>query len=834
MVSVSTDGVLGNKTSSDPAISGDGRFVAFQSKAKNLVLFDTNDKQDVFVHDRQIGETTRVSVASDGSEGDRGGESPSISFDGRFVAFASDSRNLVLGDTNKKDDVFVHDRETGETTRVSIHTDGTEGNRNSGAPSINASGRFVAFESDATNLVDDDTNKDKDVFVHDRSRELTIRLSVGEHGPARPGSDDDSSDDSKSGNKSRDGKSKDSSSDDSSSGDSSKDDSSSGGDKSSDDSSSDDSGDDSSSDDKNRGDSSRPSISADGRCVAFQSKSPRLVPDDTNRREDVFQAKVELNRDPEALDDSVTTVQETPVDINVLANDTDPDGDTLTVLDVSVPANGTASINPDGTVQYVPDNDFRGVDTFTYTVGDGHGGTDVATVTVDVTPLNQPPSVDAGPDQTITFPTDTLTLTGTVTDDGLPPGSVLTISWTQVDGPVAVDFGSPDQAQTTARFSVAGDYILRLSGSDSEFTVSDDVNVQVLPPATVELSVSDAVIVEGSGGMAEAVVQVSLSSASTSIVSVDFSTFDGTARSSCDYLTRFGTLEFDPGEMTQTVEVPVVGDLAGENDENFMLVIGNPVGALVIDAEGIVTVEDDDAPNNPPAAPAGRSPPNGATGIGLDPILSWTSSDPDGDPVTHDVFFGTTFDTAGQSWSELCAVNAGPGPRAGAASGFDENNDRLILFSGEAGPSIHPEDIWILQNATATGGPPTWLTLAATSGPVGREQAASTYDAATNRLILHGGCAGDCSVALSDTWVLENANGLGGAPAWVRLPDAPVARRGAAVGAQWELEWRTGIVFRFIPPSRTPKFFVSGTVNAARRGSGTRHPSNSPRLRRKS
>ena len=122
----------------------------------------------------------------------------------------------------------------------------------------------------------------------------------------------------------------------------------------------------------------------------------------------------------------------------------------------------------------------------------------------------------------------------------------------------------------------------------------------------------------------------------------------------------------------------------------------------------------------------------------------------------------------------------GPGPRAGAAAGFDETNDRLVLFSGEAGPGVHPEDIWILQNATATGGPPTWLALTAASGPAGREQAASAYDAATNRLILHGGCAGDCCVALSDTWVLENANGLGGAPAWVRLPDAPVARRGAA------------------------------------------------------
>jgi len=169
------------------------------------------------------------------------------------------------------------------------------------------------------------------------------------------------------------------------------------------------------------------------------------VPNDTNRREDVFQATVDLNRSPEAADDSATTLQETLVDINVLANDTDPDGDELAVGEVGVAAHGTTSINPDGTVRYLPDDGFSGLDTFTYTVTDSHGGTDMATVSVNVTSLNQPPSVDAGPDQTITFPTDTVILTGIVSDDGLPSGSILTISWSQVDGPAAVEFGTPDE-----------------------------------------------------------------------------------------------------------------------------------------------------------------------------------------------------------------------------------------------------------------------------------------------------------------------------------------------------------------------------------------------------
>ena len=743
LVSVSSDGPTGNKDSRRAAISADSRFVAFQSKATNLVPFDTNRKRDIFVHDRDTGETTRVSVASDGTEGDRDSGSPTINADGRFVAFGSKSTNVVVDDTNGKVDVFVHDRDSGETTRASVSGEGDQGNGSSGAPSISASGRFVAFESKATNLVDDDTDHNKDVFVRDRSRELTIRVTVGKEGP----SDDDSS------------SSDDSSSDDSSSDDDSSDDDSSG---------------------RRKGgeDSSRPSISADGRYVSFQSESSILVPDDTNKKEDVFQAPLDLNRPPDAMDDSATTLQETPLDINVLANDNDPDGDTLSIEELGDPANGEVSLNADDTVQYTPAPGFSGPDSFTYTIGDGHGATDTATVTIEVTPLNQPPEVDAGLDQIITLPVNTVTLTGEVSDDGLPQGSSVSVLWSQLGGPAA-NIDTPTETETIVTFLEAGDYLFELSASDGEFTTRDEVSVQVFPPAVIELSVGDAVVTEGHNGMAEAVVAVTLSSASTGPVSVDFSTFDGTATASCDYLSRFGTVTFPPGEMFQSIRVPVVGDLAGEVVENFMVIIGNPVGALINDDEGMVTVEDDDGPNNPPTAPADRFPPNGATGISLDPTLSWASSDPDGDAVTHDVFFGTSLDTTGQEWIELCSVNAGPGPRAGSAAALDDTNDRLILFSGEAGPSSHPEDIRILQNATASGGPPTWLTLNANVGPVGRQQAAAAYDAATNRFILHGGCTGDCGTALSDTWVLTNANGLLGAPEWIRLPDAPVERRGA-------------------------------------------------------
>ncbi|MDH4063822.1 MAG: hypothetical protein OEW19_05440 [Acidobacteriota bacterium] len=178
-VSVGPAGVQGNQASLDPAISGDGRWVAFRSRATNLVFDDANGVDDVFVHDRQSGITTRVSVASDGSEADNSSAAPAISADGRWVAFESWATKLVPDDTNGWADVFVHDRQTGATTRVSVSTIGVEGNDFSGAASISGDGRWVAFHSYASNLVSGDGNQAPDVFVHDRLFGTTTLTSTG-------------------------------------------------------------------------------------------------------------------------------------------------------------------------------------------------------------------------------------------------------------------------------------------------------------------------------------------------------------------------------------------------------------------------------------------------------------------------------------------------------------------------------------------------------------------------------------------------------------------------------------------------------------------------------
>lgn len=177
-VSVGVGGTQGVNLSIMPTISADGRFVAFSSFASNLVPGDTNGQFDVFVHDRATGLTTRVSVDSAGTEADGSSFRPAISANGRFVAFDSIASNLVPGDTNGQFDIFVHDRLTRQTTRVSLDSAGTKGNGSSLEPAINADGRFVAFQSGGTNLVLGDTNQVDDIFYHDRVTGATTRVSV--------------------------------------------------------------------------------------------------------------------------------------------------------------------------------------------------------------------------------------------------------------------------------------------------------------------------------------------------------------------------------------------------------------------------------------------------------------------------------------------------------------------------------------------------------------------------------------------------------------------------------------------------------------------------------
>lgn len=218
-------------------ISADGRWVVFYSWASNLVRNDANGHADIFMHDRQVGTTELISVVRDGTQGNGDSVEPSISADGRWVTFVSQASNLVQNDTNAKWDVFVRDRQTGTTRRVSVASNGAQGNGESGVilhqegwsdgPAISADGRWVAFTSNASNLVPGDTNECTnpilgphncyDVFVHDLQMSTTERVSIA--GDGTPGN----------------------------------------------------------------GESFSPSISADGRWVAFVSSASNLVTGDSNK-----------------------------------------------------------------------------------------------------------------------------------------------------------------------------------------------------------------------------------------------------------------------------------------------------------------------------------------------------------------------------------------------------------------------------------------------------------------------------------------------------------------------------------------------------------------------
>ena len=181
-VSVSGTGAQANFSSDGPAMSRDGRFVAFVSRASNLVVGDTNLRQDVFVHDRQTGVTERVSVSSNGAQGNSASSAPAISDDGRFVAFQSQASNLVPGDTNASQDIFVRDRQLGTTTRVSVSSAGAQGSGKSANPSLSSDGHLVAFESAAPNLVAMDLNGFPDIFVRDLMAGTTALVSVDNTG----------------------------------------------------------------------------------------------------------------------------------------------------------------------------------------------------------------------------------------------------------------------------------------------------------------------------------------------------------------------------------------------------------------------------------------------------------------------------------------------------------------------------------------------------------------------------------------------------------------------------------------------------------------------------
>ena len=189
LVSTTPGGTSGNAASDEPSISDDGTRIVFRSSATDLVNATGGGSPAIYVRDLIVRTTTRVSVATDGTPANGASDTPRISGDGRYVAFATDASNLFAGDDNGRSDVFVHDLVTGVTELVSRRSTGTISGGTSTAPAINRDGRYVAFKSTSGNLVPGDTNGGSDVFLRDRLGGTTERVSVASSGAqAKPGS----------------------------------------------------------------------------------------------------------------------------------------------------------------------------------------------------------------------------------------------------------------------------------------------------------------------------------------------------------------------------------------------------------------------------------------------------------------------------------------------------------------------------------------------------------------------------------------------------------------------------------------------------------------------
>lgn len=238
-VSLDPFGAVGNGRSQRVRVSGDGQFVTFHSQATNLVGGDANGaRSDIFVCELATGQLTLVSVNSDDEQGNHYSEYPSISADGRYVAFISRATNLIADDTNGPVvDVFVHDRQTGETVCASVDSGGVQANANSFYPMISGNGRRVAFMSQASNLVPDDTSSGYDIFLHELDTQQTIRVNVDSVGAQAQGPDPNAPGNS---------------------------------------------------------DSFYPTISHDGQRVVFLSNAINLVSDDTNGADDIFLHNVSI------------------------------------------------------------------------------------------------------------------------------------------------------------------------------------------------------------------------------------------------------------------------------------------------------------------------------------------------------------------------------------------------------------------------------------------------------------------------------------------------------------------------------------------------------------
>ncbi len=268
------------------------------------------------------------------------------------------------------------------------------------------------------------------------------------------------------------------------------------------------------------------------------------------------------------------------------------------------------------------------------------------------TPFNMPPCVNAGVDQTVAANIP-VTLPGAATDDGDPVGGTLTTTWNQLSGPGTTIFGNANISTTTASFSAAGTYVLSLMANDGQLFKSDEVTIvvqgQVVTPT---ISISDLSVNEGNSGSVDVFVTATLTNSNGLPSTVVCQVVEGTATRGADYevISSIGTMTFKNGVTTQKVRVTIKGDVVDENqDEVFFVNLKDATNAVIVDAQAVGTIINDDGPSTPSAPGNLTANAAGASAI----ALSWNDNSSD------ETGFKIERKTTGGSFSEISTVGSG-------------------------------------------------------------------------------------------------------------------------------------------------------------------------------
>ncbi|MCP9495273.1 MAG: hypothetical protein MSG64_12575 [Pyrinomonadaceae bacterium MAG19_C2-C3] len=557
LVSTNSAGTAtGNATSTDPSISADGRFVAFDSAATDIVMSQgTITGRNVYVRDLQEGRTVFVRAVSAGATAGNASTVPSISADGRFVAFISSDRTLTsTPDTNSALDVFVHDLQTATTTLVSINSAGTASggdisgsiNRfdtfNSIAPGISDDGQFIVFLSRASDLTTlPDANDSTDAFVRDLIAGTTTLVSVNNSTTASgrlPFPDNG-----------------------------------------------------------NNVLTSRIAISGDGSTAVFVSSAGDLVAGDANNTTDVFARDLRSN---------ITEL----VSINVAGTASAGGTSSLALSNSVISSDGRFIAFASAGNDLVAPNLNQFTQSNVYLRDRTARSTMLVSADANNTGAGSSPSSEAvvgGDGRFVAFLSNAtnlvtaegdnsfnqnvfvrdsvanLTVQASVGRNGNPPNGASFLPTISLDNSLVA-------FESTATNFVGNDF----NGTSDVFAFSVNQN----PPLSV--SITDAAIMEDSAGGAGLIFNVRLSGATTQTVTVNYATGNSTAQNATtataevDYQAANGTLTFNPGETTQTIIVPVLGDALDEADEILAVTLTAPINVRLSRRQATGLIVDDD------------------------------------------------------------------------------------------------------------------------------------------------------------------------------------------------------------------------------------------------